>query len=148
MNSKPFTCETNLQASPEKVFQALTKDVSQWWTTHADDASSVGTEATFRFGETYNTMCVKKLTPQQTVIWECIVQNHVNDDLSVNDEWVGTTLHWNIEPTNNGCKLSFVHEGLVPELECYEICDAGWSHFILTSLKKYVETGTGEPFSP
>lgn len=147
MNSKSFTCETTLQASPEKLFQALTKEVSQWWTTHADDASSVDTEATFRFGETYNTMRVNQLVPNQTVVWECIVQNHVNDDLSVNDEWVGTTLHWNIEQTNDGCKLSFIHEGLVPELECYEICDAGWTHFILTSLKKYVETGTGEPFS-
>ncbi len=42
-------------------------------------------------------------------------------------------------------QLSFVHKGLTPDLNCYEICDAGWTHFIINSLKQYLETGTGNP---
>ncbi len=42
--------------------------------------------------------------------------------------------------------LHFEHEGLTPQLECYQICEDGWGHFLKTSLNKLVETGKGEPF--
>lgn len=42
-------------------------------------------------------------------------------------------------------ELSFTHKGLTPNLNCYKICDAGWTHFIANSLKQYLETRIGTP---
>jgi hypothetical protein len=38
------------------------------------------------------------------------------------------------------------HEGLSPQLEFCDICRAGWDQY-LPSLRDYLETGTGTPFS-
>ena len=38
--------------------------------------------------------------------------------------------------------LYFRHEGLTPELECFDMCHEGWTHY-LASLVSYVETGQG-----
>ena len=34
--------------------------------------------------------------------------------------------------------LHFRHQGLTPDLECYDMCDAGWTYY-LGSLVSYVE---------
>jgi hypothetical protein len=92
-------------------------------------------------------MRVKELVRNQRVVWECIEQFHESDTLSVHDEWVGTILRWDIEPQPGGSRVAFVHEGLVPKLQCYEICEAGWDRFFVASLKSFLETGVGQPFA-
>jgi uncharacterized protein YndB with AHSA1/START domain len=145
MNEESFTRNIEIAASPAQVFRALTSEVRMWWTTSADDASVVGKSATFRFDESYQTMIVKDLVPERRVVWDCVEQVHANKTLSVHDEWVGTRLIWKIEPASRGCRLTFIHQGLVPQLECYEICEGGWDHYV-ESLKSYLETGTGDPY--
>ncbi len=134
-----------VMASSDKVFRSLTQEISKWWTTAADDASSIGKQAMFRFDETYNIMLIKELIPGRYLEWECIEQKHINKKLSAQNEWIGTVLCWEIEPSLRGSIIKFVHKGLVPELKCYEICEAGWDHFLLNSLKQYLETGIGLP---
>ena len=95
MDAESYTRTISVTVPPEKTYRALTKEVDQWWTTDAEDASTIGAKATFRFGETYNTMRVRELVPNQRVVWECVAQNHVSEQLSVHDEWVGTSLRWN-----------------------------------------------------
>ena len=68
----------------------------------------------------------------------------MNDYTAVED-WVGTTLHFDIEATpEEGTVLRFRHAGLTPRLECFSDCKSGWDHFI-PSLGAYVETGVGQP---
>lgn len=55
------------------------------------------------------------------------------------DKW------WNIVKYETGSKVIFTHQGLVPELECFDVCQTGWDYF-LGSLKDYLETGKGNPF--
>ena len=42
-------------------------------------------------------------------------------------------------------RLDFEHIGLVPALECYDLCSNCWSYF-LGSLQQLVETGRGTPW--
>jgi hypothetical protein len=37
--------------------------------------------------------------------------------------------------------MDFEHEGLTPQLHCYDTCSLGWSHG-LASLRTYIDTGT------
>ncbi len=41
----------------------------------------------------------------------------------------------------------FRHQGLRPRFECYDMCRTGWDQY-LPSLQDYVDSGTGNPFSP
>jgi hypothetical protein len=52
-----------------------------------------------------------------------------------------------LTPKGEGTELSFRHAGLVPQLECYGNCSAGWTQ-VLASLVAYVDTGEGHPYDP
>ena len=73
--------------------------------------------------------------------WKCIDANQIIEGLEgVQKEWVGTQLHWVIEEINSGaCRVTFTHEGLVPDFICYDFCSAAWDHFFGERLKAYLE---------
>ena len=60
-------------------------------------------------------------------------------------EWINTKLIFDLSTEGNKTKIVFTHLGLVPEYECYAICNDAWTSYIQGSLKAYIETGTGKP---
>jgi len=90
-------------------------------------------------------MTLSEAIPHRSVIWEVVEANHDLEVLAKRDEWDGTTIVWTIREDEGGSRITFVHEGLSPALECFEICASGWTYF-LGSLKSYLETGRGRPF--
>ena len=145
-----YQCQVEIAAPSAAVFEALTteKGLRGWWTARCDIGTGVGAQSVFRFGKTYNVMRTEKLSPNREVIWQCLEQHHESAKLNRKNEWAGTKLKFRMEsdsPCSTG--LQFEHEGLRPQLECYEICQQGWVHFLKRSLKNYVETGRGEPYA-
>jgi uncharacterized protein YndB with AHSA1/START domain len=64
------------------------------------------------------------------------------------DSWVGTTLASRLSPADSGgTRLAFEHLGLTPEIDCWDLCRAGWDQF-LASLQAQVERRQGTPFVP
>ncbi|KUJ56145.1 SRPBCC family protein [Chryseobacterium aquaticum] len=139
--------EINVSASPESVYQALTKFIPKWWSAHFEGASDKeGSTYTVRFGDSiYKTFEVTQLQPDKKVVW--VVRDSVIDipELKNKTEWIGTIINWEIEDTNNSTLLKLTHIGLTRDVECYDICEAGWTQFI-NSLKAFAETGEGVPF--
>jgi Activator of Hsp90 ATPase homolog 1-like protein len=60
-------------------------------------------------------------------------------------EWVNTQLVFELTTENDKTKIVFTHIGLVPEYECYAVCNDAWTSYIQGSLKEYIETGKGNP---
>src|SRR5690606_8316614 len=60
-------------------------------------------------------------------------------------EWVNTKLIFDISEKGEQTKVTFTHEGLTPEHECYEVCNDAWNGYIQGSLKNLIETGKGRP---
>ena len=147
MVENSLTREILVSVSPSSAYRALTTDFDKWWATYTGESSKVGGVVTFRLDPTYWTMRVTKLAPNQLVEMECIEANHVVEGLteSIREEWVGTKLRWEIEPIGEGTRISFVHEGLTPSLNCHEICNAGWDRFFVNSLGDYLNNGVGTP---
>ena len=119
MVAQSYKRRIDFALKPAVVFRALTKDVDMWWTISSDDASVIGSIATFRFDESHNTMLIRDFVPERRVVWYCVVQNHADKTLWAFDEWMGTRLLCDIEPYSRGSRLSFVHQGVVPQLEGY-----------------------------
>ena len=58
-------------------------------------------------------------------------------------DWVGTTPAFTLSSSSaGGCDVEFRHEGLRSQLQCYDMCRAGWDQY-LPSLRDYLETGAG-----
>lgn len=147
--AKDYKHTLTVKAEPESVYLAVTKEYDNWWGPMNAHFLEIGDKATinFRPNPTTWTFQAKELEFPTRVVLECIDAKHVDGDLpdSVLAEWLGTHLIWEIERKGDGALVTFVHEGLVPGLKCYEVCKRGWSHFIEDSLQSYLNSGKGSP---
>ncbi|UTM59096.1 SRPBCC domain-containing protein [Photobacterium sp. CCB-ST2H9] len=131
------------------VYDALTtqRGISEWWTPSCEVGTTVGELITIRFGETFKVMRIESLRPQSEVCWSVIDAQLVVPGLTRTDEWIGTTIVFQLSsPSESTTRLDLEHLGLTPQIECFEVCSQGWTHF-LASLKNYLETGKGMPYT-
>jgi len=146
MSEQSYSTEILISAKPESVFKAITKDIDKWWTELSNQALQVGDQLVVRFEKTTSwVMTVSEAFPNRSLVWKVAEANHDLGGITKKDEWKGTTIKWKIVRNETGSKVTLTHQGLVPALECYEICQAGWGYF-LGSLKHYLETGKGYPY--
>lgn len=143
-----YTREIIVSNTPGAAYQALTTTFDKWWTTSCNPITEAGDKITFRFGSTYWVMRANSLVPENSVELECIEAHHVHEGLSssILDEWQGTKLKWVIQKHGEKTRIVLVHDGLVPSLDCYKVCEQGWDYFFANSLKQYLDTGKGLPF--
>jgi len=143
-----YTREIIVSNTPRAAYQALTTGFDKWWTTDCNPICETGDKIKFRFGPTFWVMRANILDPDKFVELECIEAHHVHDGLpsSILKEWEGTKLKWEIQKQEEKTKIVLIHEGLMPSLECYEVCEQGWDYFFFKSLKQYLNTGEGSPF--
>ena len=146
MSGRSYSTEFPISAKPESVYNAITKDIDKWWTELSNQALLVGEQLIVRFEKTTRwVMTVSEAFPNRSLVWKVADGNHDLEDITTKDEWKGTSIKWKIVENETGSKVTFTHEGLVPALQCYKICETGWGYF-LGSLKNYIEAGKGYPF--
>jgi len=145
MSAVPAEASTDYQktirikADPETLFDALTTPagLSAWWVP-ATGSGQAGGELKFQMSFPDPLVIhVDEATPA-AVRWSVT-------DCSFEPDWVGTRPAFTITPVDDEVsELTFRHHGLTQELECIEMCTAGWNHYI-SSLRDYVEIGQGSP---
>ena len=141
-----YTQEVIIGANQEKIFTAIAQNLEKWWGITDLAVTKIGDEFTTSFGPTFWKFRIAGFLPGKKITWKCIDAKHVHEGHGdIEKEWIGTTVYWTIEPEGNQAKVSVVHEGLTPDLNCYSVCEPAWDHFILDSLKSYAETGKGKP---
>jgi uncharacterized protein YndB with AHSA1/START domain len=129
--------------TPEQVFAAI-NDVRGWWSEDIEgDTDRLGAAFTFRYQNMHRSVHkIRELVPGEKVVWHIPEADiHFVKDAS---EWNGTDVEFLIRKRADKTEVRFTHVGLVPKIECYGDCSGAWS-FHLDSLKKLIETGTGEP---
>ena len=146
MSERSYSTELLVSVKPESVYNAITKDIDKWWTELSNQAQRVRDQLIVRFENTTSwVMRVSEALPNRSLVWKVVEANHDLEGITKKDEWKETTIKWEIAENETGSKVTLTHEGLIPALECYEICKAGWGYF-LGSLKNYLETGRGYPY--
>lgn len=133
-------CHRLLIESPvEKVYEALTtqKGLMGWWTPETTAKPEIGSVSRFAFGPTYaKEMKIEELRPYSKIKWLC---------LKGAEEWIGTTLTFELEPHRKGCILFFHHDGWKKQTIEFASCSFDWALFF-RSLKFLCETGKGFPY--
>lgn len=126
--------EISIDASPEKVYQAVTtpEGLRGWWTADSVAEARVGAIAEFGFYNraTVFRMRIDELTPGKRVVWSC---------LGNDEQWKGTRLTWDITPDKDGeTTLHFVHGGWRAATGYFASCNTTWGA-LMYRLKDYVE---------
>lgn len=149
MTAPSYTKSIDVQADPSAAFKAVTHGVAGWWTRPDKPLANVGDRAKFTFppGVSYWTFELTGMEEPGRVEWTCVDALHIHEGQpkEIETEWLNTKVFWNITKNGEGSRIEMRHQGLTPELLCYEICEAGWDMFFLGSLKQYLDTGQGKP---
>jgi hypothetical protein len=135
-----------IAASQGDVIKALTQRIKDWWTIDIKgQTTNIDDEFEVSFGKTFKVFKVEELTSNH-LVWRCMDSYIAAPGLQKTSEWKGTSIHWSINVIEGATQLDLIHEGLVPEFECYTICCQGWAHFG-NSLVSLLEKNSGTPFA-
>lgn len=143
MKNQDFTCSITANVTAEEAMEAISQ-VWVWWAKDfTGSAEKLDDEFTVRFGETFVTFNITELVPNNKVVWtatDCYLP-WLNDKT----EWTGTKAIFAISTENDQTTINFTHQGLVPDVECYDMCVKGWTEYIPGSLLKLLRDGVGQP---
>jgi hypothetical protein len=131
-----------------RAYQAITQEMFAWWTPMSAPFVTVGDRAKTNFGgPSFWVFEAAILSKPDFIELICCESHMVADSLHDPHEWLGTKLRFALTEQDAKTSIIFTHCGLNPELQCYEICKAGWDHYIPGSLKRYLEGEGGKPNS-
>lgn len=128
-----------IDVPPTAVFGAITqkKGLSSWWTTDVKAQPEVGSIAEFGFNSraALFEMRVVALDKPNFVRWHC---------LGGHPEWSNTDITFALSARDGVTVLRFAHRGWESSEGILAQCSYDWARY-LSSLKSYLETGTGSP---
>jgi uncharacterized protein YndB with AHSA1/START domain len=126
----------SFEAAPEKVFAALStgEGVRAWWTADADLDDKVGGAGEFRFygGGKVTRIRIDELVPSRRIVWTVVD--------SFRPEWVGSTITFELRPSDSGTELLFAQRGYPKAGENYAVCTTGWGIYF-SRLQQHLTSG-------
>ena|ERR1043166_2405243 len=138
MQNKSYTTTIEVAQSPEVVFNHI-NDVSKWW---SKDFEGSSTKLNDEFvichpDRHYSKQKLIEVIPGKKVVW-LVTDSKLNWIEKDKDEWTNTKMVFEITITGDKTMLYFTHEGLVPEKECYAMCEQGWNMVINVKLLNFI----------
>lgn len=133
-----FTVTLLVDHSPKQVFDAVL-NVRGWWQgLYSEEiigrTKNVNDEFTFRAGggAHYTRQKLMEVIPDKRVVW--LITECELTFIEKKDEWTGTKIIFEIAEKAGKTQLQFTHQGLTPEIECYDACSTAWSMYIREKL--------------
>ena len=144
MNTQSLTKTFAVDQTPSEVFAAI-NNVRGWWSGDIQgDTDRLGAEFTYRNKDVHrSTQKITELAPGKRIVWRVI-----DSDLTFlkkRNEWNGTKIVFDISKKKDRTEVTFTHEGLVPDHECFDVCSNAWGFYITDSLRKLITSGQGQP---
>ena len=144
MSNQDFTTTIVVDQSSKQVFDAI-NNVRGWWSEEIEGGTEKLNDIFLHHYKDVHTSKMKliEVDPNKKVVW--LVLDNYFSFIKDETEWVGTKVIFEITEEDGKTQLHFTHQGLVPQYECYDICNEGWTNYIRNSLYKLITTGKGEP---
>jgi hypothetical protein len=144
LQDKSFTTTLLVTQSPKEVFDAI-NNVRGWWSESIEGTTD---QLNAEFLQYYRDIHIAKmkiaeLIPGKKVTW--LVLDSRFSFTKIKSEWKDTKICFEISRKGDKTQLLFTHLGLVPQYECYDVCNDAWSDLINISLRGLITTGKGHP---
>ena len=142
MKNKDFSTTILVDATPQKVFNAI-NNVRGWWSENIDgDTDKLNSEFQYHYQDVHRAKIkIIEVVPNEKVVWH-VLDNYFKFTKD-ETEWKDTRVIFELSKKDSKTALKFTHQGLVPEYECFQICHDAWTHYIQDSLKNLIMTGKG-----
>jgi hypothetical protein len=144
LQNDSFTTKLLVTQMPKEVFDAV-NNVRGWW---SEEVEGITDKLNAEFLQRYQDVHIAKMKivefiPYKKVTW-LVLDSHFNFTKD-KSEWKNTKICFEISRKGNQTQLLFTHLGLVPEYECYDVCNDAWNNLINLSLRSLITTGKGQP---
>lgn len=144
MNTRDFTTSIQVEKPVAETFKAI-QDFRAWWSEEIIGSTDRLDEVFFyHYGEVH--LCKLKLVEiitNERLVY-LVLENQFNF-VQNPQEWLDTRLVFELTEESGKTRIKFTHEGLVPEYECYPVCEDAWTSYIQGSLQSLITTGQGKP---
>lgn len=140
MENKNFTATIEVRKSAQEVCKGIC-NINEWWGHIEGSTEKLNDVFTYRPNNTWVKFKITACNDQR-IAWhvtDCFL--HFQNDKT---EWTNTDVVFEIIERENSTQINFTHVGLVPEVECYNACSGGWTHYIKVSLLQFLTTGKGQ----
>jgi hypothetical protein len=144
MKSQHFTTTLVVDQTPNEVFNAVT-NVRGWWSQGIEgNTTQLNDEFVFQVKDVhYSSQKLIEVIPDQKIVWH-VTDCHMSF-IKDKSEWKDTKVIFEISQKGKKTQLAFIHQGLIPEVECYDACAPAWTEYIQHSLLSLITTGKGDP---
>lgn len=140
METQDFTTAFLVDQTPAEAFDAI-NNVRGWWTGEIEgDATKLNDEFTYRYKELhYSKHKLIEVVPNKNVVW--LVTDSQLNFIHDKSEWTGSKIIFDITGKDGKTQVRFTHEGLVPNVECFNACSNAWSGLINNNLRNLITSG-------
>ena len=144
MNTSNYTTTILVDKPANEVFNAI-NNVRGWWSEEIEGSTNkLNEEWTYHYQDVHRCKIkIVEFIPNKKVVW-LVTDNYFSFTKDKN-EWKGNKINFEITEKGKKTQLQFTQEGLVPEYECYDICQNAWNTYIQKSLYSLITTGKGQP---
>jgi hypothetical protein len=143
MENKNFHSSITAKISAGNAIKKISR-VTDWWGINFNGSAEKQND-TFIVkmgGDSFFNFTVAELIPDKKVVWfvtDCNMPWYPDKK-----EWANTKLIFDVTEKDGVTTVNFTHEGLTPDIQCYNDCNKGWTHWITRSLFSYFTTGKGD----
>lgn len=138
-----FTTTITISKSLAEVWDVIL-NVRAWWSgLHGEEitgeSKALNDEFSFNAGGGmhYSKQKLVELVPGKKVKW--LVTDSKLDFLTDKTEWNNTSFEFELSESNGHTTIQFTHNGLTPEVECYNACAPAWTKYIQQQLVKALQ---------
>ena len=140
MKTTDFSIAITVDQSAKEVFDAI-NNPGAWWSGKIEGNSS---KLNDEFIYSYKTFHMSRqrvieMIPSKKVVW-LVVDSQINY-VEYKNEWTGTKMIFEITEQESKTQLRFTHQGLIPEVACFDSCSNSWSRLIREALFTLISTG-------
>ncbi len=144
LQDESFSTTLLVNQTAKEVFDAI-NNVRGWW---SESIEGITDSLNAEFLQYYQDIHIAKMKivefiPGKKVVW-FVLDNHFSFTKD-KTEWKHTKICFEISKKNNQTQLFFIHKGLLPEYECYDVCNHAWNELINLSLHSLITNGKGNP---
>jgi uncharacterized protein YndB with AHSA1/START domain len=118
----------------EEVFKLLL-EIDKWWSglfeeTITGESHRLNDEFSFKAGGGvhYSKQKLVELVPNERIVW-LVTESHLSF-LKDTNEWANTKIRFDMAKEGTKTKVTFTHEGLVPNIECFDSCSGAWTQYM------------------
>jgi activator of Hsp90 ATPase-like protein len=143
MENRNFRKTITVNASAAEAMKKISQ-VNGWWAKKVKGKTKkLNDKFIVDFGETYVDFKITELVPNKKIVWKVTDCNlhWINNK----KEWKDTEVVFDVTEKKNATQIDFTHAGLVPGVECYNDCEAGWTEHVTISLVNFINEGKGMP---